>query len=60
MNPFLVVALFVLVAVAAFLLTSLAVWWLVPVALLVSFSFSQAMATTLLMFLFAGMVTAGR
>lgn len=58
MNPFLAVCLFVLAVAAAFLLVSLALFWLVPLAFLVSFSFTQAMATAALMFLFGGITAA--
>ena len=58
MNAFLATVLVVLAAVAIFMLMSLALWWLVPIAFLVNFSFTQAMATSLLLFLFGG-ITAG-
>ena len=60
MNAFLAVTLFVLAAVAVFVLMSLALWWLVPIAFLVSFSFTQAMATAALMLLFGGTVVASK
>lgn len=59
MNAFLAVTLFMLAVVAVFLLISLAVWWLVPLAFpALSFGFGNAMALTLLGLLFAGLSTA--
>lgn len=51
MNPFLAGAVALLIIVAAFLLVSLGVWWLVPLAfpaLAGSFGFTNAMALVLL------------
>lgn len=46
------------IVAVAFLVFSLALWWLVPAAFLVPFSFTQAMATTGLLLMFAGLVSA--
>lgn len=54
MNPILAVALFLLAAVFVFFTMSLLLWWLVPLAFLVGFSFQQAMATAALLLLFGG------
>lgn len=60
MNAFFATVLVTLAAAAVFILMSLALWWLVPVAFLVQFSFLQAMATAALMLLFGGVVTASK
>lgn len=58
MKSFLAGLAIVAMIAIAFLVLSLAVWWLVPAAFLVPFSFSQAMATSGLMLIFAGLVSA--
>ena len=60
MNAFLAVTLFMLAVVAAFFVMALLLWWLVPIAFLVSFSFTQAMATAALLLLFGGTFAAGK
>lgn len=58
MSTFAAIILFVLGAAAVFLLISLAVWWLVPLAFpALSFGFGNAMALTALGLLFAGLST---
>lgn len=60
MNPFLAVAFFLLAVVASFLIVSLLLWWLVPLAFpALSFSFSNAMALAGIGLLFAGLASAG-
>jgi len=59
MNAFLAVTLFMLAVVAVFFVMALILWWLVPIAFLISFSYTQAMATAALMLLFGGTVAAG-
>lgn len=59
MNPFLAVAFFLLAVVAGFLLVSLLLWWLVPLAFpALAFSFSNAMALAGIAFLVGGLASA--
>lgn len=60
MNAFLAVTLFMLAVAAVFFVMSLLLWWLVPVAFLVNFSFTQAMATAALLLLFGGTLAVGK
>jgi len=60
MNAFLATLAAILVVAIAFLLISLMVWWLVPLAFpALSFGFTNAMALTLLMLLFGGVSSIG-
>jgi hypothetical protein len=56
MNAFVAVSLFLLAVVAGFMLISLALFWLVPIAFLIDFSFMQAMASAALLLLVAGLL----
>ena len=60
MNAFLATLAAILVVAIAFLLISLIVWWLVPLAFpALSFGFTNAMALTLLLLLFGGVSSIG-
>lgn len=60
MNSFLAGLLVILAVAGAFLLLALVVWWLVPLAFpALSFSYTNAMALSLLMILFGGLASAG-